>query len=382
MFAKHTLRLGTATLFAFVASNAIGHGLMVDPPSRNAICGLSEQADNATTPACVDALANSGTQSYEFMSVLTHDIGRKGSRSEHVCSFDSESWNESETAWDKPVDWPTNAISPGTNEFVWNISWGPHFDDTEEFVYYITKPDFVFQVGVPLTWDDFEAQPFCDLGYDDNNPTANPLVVSDKAAVTFTTTCDVPERSGRHVIYGEWGRNQWTYERFHGCIDVVIDGDTSPVPTPIPTPTPTDVPVTPTPTDVPVTPTPTDIPVTPTPTDAPVSPTPTPTSPPTSEGATCEHVISSAWGSGFQAELRIINNTAETIYGWEISWSYSDGSTVDQLWNANHSESNGTITASNVGWNATIEPGQTMSFGYIGSGGSGAATAVTGDVCK
>jgi predicted carbohydrate-binding protein with CBM5 and CBM33 domain len=38
----------------------------------------------------------------------------------------------------------------------------------------------------------------------------------------------VPQRSGRHVIYAEWGRNQWTYERFHGCIDAQFSGNPQP----------------------------------------------------------------------------------------------------------------------------------------------------------
>ena len=37
----------------------------------------------------------------------------------------------------------------------------------------------------------------------------------------------VPERQGRHVIYAEWGRNHFTFERFHGCVDVVIGGASS-----------------------------------------------------------------------------------------------------------------------------------------------------------
>ncbi len=30
------------------------------------------------------------------------------------------------------------------------------------------------------------------------------------------------------MIYAEWGRNQWTYERFHGCIDAMFQGGTTP----------------------------------------------------------------------------------------------------------------------------------------------------------
>lgn len=208
-----------------------GHGLMEDPPARNWFCGAITKPDQvangtAAYPICGEAFAADFNGGYSFMSVLTHDVGRAGVTPlpEHVCGFGSETWSGGATPWDTPIDWPTNDMSSGRNEIAWNISWGPHFDDTEEFRYWITKPDFQFQVGVPLTWDDFEAQPFCVLTYDDANPTANPDVVPDKAATRFHTFCDVPARSGRHVIYGEWGRNYFTYERFHGCIDAVFDG--------------------------------------------------------------------------------------------------------------------------------------------------------------
>ncbi|MEO7779949.1 MAG: lytic polysaccharide monooxygenase, partial [Fibrobacteria bacterium] len=58
--------------------------------------------------------------------------------------------------------------------------------------------------------------------YDDKNPTANPNIVADKTNIKFTTKCQVPARAGHHVIYGEWGRTESTYQRFHGCIDVAF----------------------------------------------------------------------------------------------------------------------------------------------------------------
>jgi chitin-binding protein len=116
----------------------------------------------------------------------------------------------------------------GSQLFTWNISWGPHFSDTQEFKYWITKSDFVYQVGRPLSFNDFEEQPFCSLAYDDANPNANPNVIPNPAAATFQTRCTVPQRSGHHIIYAEWGRNFFTFERFHGCIDGVFQGTGGP----------------------------------------------------------------------------------------------------------------------------------------------------------
>lgn len=205
------------------------HGLIESPASRNQFCGVITKPDSELNgdnlyPTCADAFVDDPTGGYNFMSVLTHAEGRKvvTPLPENVCGFDSETWNGEATPWDSTIDWPTNSMESGVNEIVWNISWGPHFDDTEEFVYWITKEDFVFDPDVPLSWDDFESEPFCDLGYDHSQPDANPDVTADTASTKFYTYCTVPERSGRHIIYGEWGRNYYTYERFHGCIDAVF----------------------------------------------------------------------------------------------------------------------------------------------------------------
>ncbi len=160
------------------------------------------------------------------MSVLSHDQGRSvvNPLPEHVCGFDSETWQGGGTPWDVAMEWPTTPISAGPKTFTWNIAWGPHFFDTEEFRYWITNSDFQFSPDQSLSWSDFEETPFCVLNYSDQNPGANPAVVPDKANARFYTTCEIPERAGRHVIYAEWGRNYYTFERFHGCVDVIFDG--------------------------------------------------------------------------------------------------------------------------------------------------------------
>ncbi|AZZ90263.1 hypothetical protein EUZ85_05845 [Hahella sp. KA22] len=223
--------LSAGALLACLAGGVNAHGLIEDPPSRNWYCGAvtkPDEIDNGTAEyeECRGAFAQDPVGGYQFMSVLTHAQGRAvvDPLPEHVCGFGSETWQGGATPWDSAIDWPTSQMSPGLKTFTWNISWGPHFDDTEEFRYWITKPGFQFQSGRPLTWDDFEEEAFCVLNYDDKNPDANPNVEPDKANARFRTTCDIPERSGRHVIYGEWGRNQYTFERFHGCVDVVFDG--------------------------------------------------------------------------------------------------------------------------------------------------------------
>ena len=178
---------------AALTGNALGHGLIQSPPSRNWFCGAITKPDQvangvAEFPVCGDAFAADPIAGYSFMSVLTHTLGRSvvGPRA-NVCGFNSESFNGGATVWDQPINWPTSNMSAGPQTFTWNISWGPHYSDTQEFKYWITKPGFQFQVGRPLSFDDFEDQPFCVLAYDDANPTANPDIIPDKANALFQT---------------------------------------------------------------------------------------------------------------------------------------------------------------------------------------------------
>jgi chitin-binding protein len=226
-------RLLTVCLLLGLSASSFGHGLVQDPPARNWFCGAitkPDQVSNGTAqyPVCGDAFNAPGMDpnaGYSFMSVLTHTTGRAGvGPRANVCGFNSETWNGAATPWDQSINWPTNNMSAGPRLFTWNISWGPHFSDTVDFRYWITRPDFQYQIGRPLSFSDFEEAPFCSLTYDDANPNGNPDVIPHPDAATFETRCNVPQRSGRHVIYAEWGRNQWTFERFHGCIDSVFQG--------------------------------------------------------------------------------------------------------------------------------------------------------------
>ena len=237
--AHKTIRAAAAALVLLgLADAAAAHGLIQSPPARNWYCGAITKPDHvqngvAQYPVCGNAFFAPGiepTAGYSFMSVLTHTQGYAvlGPRT-NVCGYNSETWNGAATVWDQPIDWPTNPMTAGIQNFTWNISWGPHFSDTEEFRYWITRPGFQYQVGQPLSFSDFDAQPFCVETYNDANPTGNPDIIANPGAATFQTRCTVPQRTGRHVIYAEWGRNLFTFERFHGCVDVVFQGGGSTV---------------------------------------------------------------------------------------------------------------------------------------------------------
>lgn len=99
--------------------------------------------------------------------------------------------------------------------------------------------------------------------------------------------------------------------------------------------------------------------------------------------ALCSYQIQSQWKNGFTASVRIKNVTTEAINGWDANWQYTDGSTITNFWNAALSGS-GPYHARNLGWNARIQPGQTLEFGFQGSKPEGAASTpvVMGSLCR
>ncbi len=99
--------------------------------------------------------------------------------------------------------------------------------------------------------------------------------------------------------------------------------------------------------------------------------------------AKCSYVYNSQWNNGFTAAIRIQNISAKPIVNWSVNWEYVDGSRVTNLWNATLSGNN-PYTASNLSWNSTIQPGQTVEFGFQGSKSVGTAVApiVRGAICQ
>ncbi|WP_331350841.1 cellulose binding domain-containing protein [Cellvibrio sp. UBA7671] len=85
--------------------------------------------------------------------------------------------------------------------------------------------------------------------------------------------------------------------------------------------------------------------------------------------AICSYVVNSQWQNGFTAAIRIKNTGARAINRWSINWQYTDGSKVTNLWNAQLWDSGipGSYAAGNLDWNAIIQPGQTVEFGFQGT---------------
>ncbi|WP_155346855.1 cellulose binding domain-containing protein [Acrocarpospora pleiomorpha] len=81
----------------------------------------------------------------------------------------------------------------------------------------------------------------------------------------------------------------------------------------------------------------------------------------------------SDWGTGWEGKFVITNGGTTAINGWSVAFNLPAGSNIGSFWDAAMTRSGQRFTFTNVGWNGTINPGGTASFGFNGSpGGAGA----------
>jgi poly(hydroxyalkanoate) depolymerase family esterase len=93
-----------------------------------------------------------------------------------------------------------------------------------------------------------------------------------------------------------------------------------------------------------------------------------------------------SWGNGFTAAVTVTNAGTGAVTGWTLQWAWSGNQQVTNAWNATVTQAGNQVSARNVTWNATINPGQSASFGFQGtySGSNNAPTqfALNGAPCS
>ncbi|WP_405832010.1 MULTISPECIES: glycosyl hydrolase family 18 protein [unclassified Streptomyces] len=98
--------------------------------------------------------------------------------------------------------------------------------------------------------------------------------------------------------------------------------------------------------------------------------------------ATATYTKVSDWGTGFEGKWVVKNTGTTTLTSWTVEWDYPAGTSVTSAWDATVTGSGTHWTAKNVGWNGTLAPGATASFGFNGAGsGSPTGCKVNGGSC-
>lgn len=195
-----------------VSDQSYGHGSMETPISRIYNCFL-ENPENPKSDACRAAVQEGGTQGlYDWNGVNqanANDMHRDIIPDGQLCGGGKELFKGMDLARN---DWPATMIAPdesGRFEFVFHAT-APH--STDYFRFYVTKDDY--DPLSPLKWSDLEDTPFC---------TIEEVTLENGR---YKMDCPLPpDKSGRHVIYNIWQRDDST-EAFYTCIDVEFTGGT------------------------------------------------------------------------------------------------------------------------------------------------------------
>ena len=102
------------------------------------------------------------------------------------------------------------------------------------------------------------------------------------------------------------------------------------------------------------------------------------TTPPPAAGCTVVYTMNS-WSTGFTADATITNTSSTAINGWNLVFTLPSGQTITSGWNATYTPTSGTVTATNVSYNAAIAAGASVSIGFQAShtGNTAEPTAFT-----
>ena len=79
--------------------------------------------------------------------------------------------------------------------------------------------------------------------------------------------------------------------------------------------------------------------------------------------------ITSDWGTGFGGNINVTNNTSVKFDSWTVEFDFPHN--ISSIWNASiDSHSGNHYVIKNVGWNGSLQPGASVSFGFNGSPGN------------
>lgn len=110
------------------------------------------------------------------------------------------------------------------------------------------------------------------------------------------------------------------------------------------------------------------------PTDPPPTDPPPTDPPPTTPGCAATASINQ-WTGGFVATIRVTAGSS-ALAGWQVSAALPSGATVTSGWEANRSGNTGTVQFTNLSHNGTVAAGQSVEFGFQGTGtGAGMTTS-------
>ena len=86
-------------------------------------------------------------------------------------------------------------------------------------------------------------------------------------------------------------------------------------------------------------------------------------------GVTCTYSVTSDWGSGYQAQIVLKNDSSKSYDGWTLT--FNTNSTITSLWGAELAGQSGTkVTVKNPSWDTTLAAGGSVTIQFVADGAS------------
>ncbi|MUL42669.1 cellulose-binding protein [Streptomonospora sp. PA3] len=415
---------GAATLAAGFAvalptEPAAAHGGFTFPATRTYACykdGIENGSGgslNPQNPMCQQALAENSYGFWNWFGNLISDAG--GRHREIIPDGKLCGPTENFDAFNAPGNWPATEVQAGATVTFEHNAWAAH---PGTFTQYITKDGW--DPSQPLGWDDLEEVPFDEV----TNP---PMREGGVEGAEYYWQAQLPNKSGRHIIYSIWQRSD-SPEAFYNCSDVVFGGDgggggTEDTQAPTAPGAPSADSVTADSAELSWSAASDNVGVaryevrdaatgevvaqTSGSTSATVSglqaetsynlhvvafdaagnaSSPSPEVTVTTAGGdtggggsgecTVDYSIANEWSGGYTANVALTNAGGSAISDWSVSWDFTDGSSVTNGWSAEFEQQGTQVTASNKSWNGSVAAGGSVSFGFNAES-SGAAVEPT-----
>ncbi|MFI2203769.1 cellulase family glycosylhydrolase [Streptomyces sp. NPDC020192] len=89
------------------------------------------------------------------------------------------------------------------------------------------------------------------------------------------------------------------------------------------------------------------------------------------------YAVSSDWGSGFNADVKVTNTGSTALSSWKVTWTWTGSQQVTNMWNASYTQSGSTVTVVNAPQNGSVPAGGSASFGFGGAPGGGGVPSVS-----
>ena len=84
-------------------------------------------------------------------------------------------------------------------------------------------------------------------------------------------------------------------------------------------------------------------------------------------GISCEYSVVSDWGSNFQGQIVLTNNSTKIYNGWTLSFDYA--STINSLWGAELiSQTGKKVIVNNASWDTALAPGSSVTINFTAAG--------------